>query len=197
MNVFKGTLLTAKVSMSSYININNWSCHFVINIKSTSQSHTINVDILFLVLDSSCVQLLVQIERSFAKNVVRMYMPSVFVVIVGWLSFWIDRNEVSARIKLGTLCLLAMITEEVGIKFLLPERYSFVAIEVWFIVNLVFVVMAMIEYTFVHAVDRFQEKLKKGNAAAQQKHVVLLNVKDVDPVICTDFNSIDTAESKV
>ncbi|XP_033752987.1 gamma-aminobutyric acid receptor subunit rho-3-like [Pecten maximus] len=113
------------------------------------------------VLESSCLEMSVVLTQDYMRSMVRLYMPSIFVVFVGWLNFWIDRKQVSARIKLGTLCLLAMITEEVGIKFLLPSSIQFDAIEVWFCANLVFVLVTIVEYTFVHAVDCYQEKWYK------------------------------------
>ncbi|XP_069131692.1 gamma-aminobutyric acid receptor subunit beta-like isoform X2 [Argopecten irradians] len=113
------------------------------------------------VIDSSCLELKVNIKVSFASNVVRIFMPSIFIVVVGWLSFWIERSEVSARIKLGTLSMLAMITEQVGTKFFLPVNFKVRSFEVWYIMSLVFVVAAMFEYTFVHAVDVFQTKMKR------------------------------------
>ncbi|XP_021349520.1 gamma-aminobutyric acid receptor subunit rho-1-like [Mizuhopecten yessoensis] len=113
------------------------------------------------VVDSSCLQLLVNIHFSFASNAARLFLPSIFIVLVGWLSFWIERSEVSSRVKLGTLCLLAMITEQVGTKLLLPVEFNISSVEVWFVMSLTFVVVAMFEYTFVHAVDIFQEKVKR------------------------------------
>jgi len=88
-------------------------------------------------------------------------MPSIFVVFVGWLSFWVDRSEVSARVKLGTLCLLSMITEEVGIKLLLPNSKRIPSVDVWFSVNLVFVLIAIVEFTIIHAVDSFRKRWKE------------------------------------
>ncbi|XP_069131690.1 glycine receptor subunit alpha-1-like [Argopecten irradians] len=113
------------------------------------------------VVDSSCVQLLVHIGFSFANNVGRLFIPSIFIVLVGWLSFWIERSQVSSRVKLGTLCLLAMITEQVGTKLFLQTDITISAIEVWFVMSLIFVVVAMFEYTFVHAVDIFQQKIRR------------------------------------
>ncbi|OWF52390.1 Gamma-aminobutyric acid receptor subunit rho-1 [Mizuhopecten yessoensis] len=100
-------------------------------------------------------------SMSFASNAARLFLPSIFIVLVGWLSFWIERSEVSSRVKLGTLCLLAMITEQVGTKLLLPVEFNISSVEVWFVMSLTFVVVAMFEYTFVHAVDIFQEKVKR------------------------------------
>ncbi|XP_033752762.1 glycine receptor subunit alpha-3-like [Pecten maximus] len=135
------------------------------------------------VTDSSCLELKVSIKVSFASNVVRIFMPSIFIVLVGWLSFWIERNQVSARIKLGTLSMLAMITEQVGTKFFLPVNFKVVSFEVWYIMSLVFVVAAMFEYTFVHAVDAFQLKMKL------QEEQMKKNRKESDGMMDTNGDS--------
>ncbi|XP_060080859.1 glutamate-gated chloride channel-like [Ylistrum balloti] len=135
------------------------------------------------VMESSCLEISVVLIQDYMRSMVRLYMPSIFVVFVGWLSFWIDRGEVSARIKLGTLCLLAMITEEVGIKFLLPSSIQLDAIEVWFSANLVFVLVAIVEYTFVHAVDSFQKKCYTDKESKSSVHHCKENGNSVDGIV--------------
>ncbi|OWF52389.1 gamma-aminobutyric acid receptor subunit alpha-6-like [Mizuhopecten yessoensis] len=130
------------------------------------------------VVDSSCLELKLGVKVGFASNAVRIFMPSIFIVLVGWLSFWIERSEVSARIKLGTLSMIAMITEQVGAKFFLPVDFKVTAFEVWYIMSLVFVVAAMFEYTFVHAVDVFQLKVKRQED--QRKEIREVSGSDVD-----------------
>ncbi|OWF35468.1 gamma-aminobutyric acid receptor subunit rho-3-like [Mizuhopecten yessoensis] len=147
------------------------------------------------VIKSSCLEMSVVLVQDYRRFMVRLYMPSIFVVFVGWLSFWIDRSQVSARIKLGTLCLLAMITEEVGIKFLLPTNIQLDAVDVWFCANLVFVLIAIMEYTFVHAVDCYQEKLRKEQEAKSHVQVSKENGKsfgEIDGLSMEELQHPDT-----
>ncbi|XP_033752760.1 glycine receptor subunit alpha-1-like isoform X2 [Pecten maximus] len=130
------------------------------------------------VVDSSCIQLLVHVRFSFASSAARLFLPSIFIVLVGWLSFWIERSEVSSRVKLGTLCLLAMITEQVGTKLFLSAKFVISAMEVWFVVSLLFVVVAMFEYTFVHAVDIFQDKVRRQEEMKKKIRTVVGGIGD-------------------
>ncbi|KAJ8299735.1 hypothetical protein KUTeg_023795 [Tegillarca granosa] len=108
-----------------------------------------------------------KLEKNYGSTVLRLYLPSIFIIIVGWLNFWIDRKEVSARVKLGTLVLLAMITEEVGITFIMPSRVTVSAVDVWFAVLLTYTTLVMVEFTIVHSIDRYQKKLKLLEEARQ------------------------------
>uniref|UniRef100_A0A1I7WYQ9 Neur_chan_memb domain-containing protein n=1 Tax=Heterorhabditis bacteriophora TaxID=37862 RepID=A0A1I7WYQ9_HETBA len=53
----------------------------------------------------------------------QLYIPSTMLVIVSWVSFWLDRTAVPARVTLGVTTLLTM-TTQVDIRAH-PER------EVW------------------------------------------------------------------
>ncbi|KAK3102903.1 hypothetical protein FSP39_014825, partial [Pinctada imbricata] len=105
------------------------------------------------VLDSACLHLEIRLQKDYSNSILRVYIPSIFIVFVGWLSFWIDRGEVSARVKLGTLCVLAMITDQVGQNFATPSKSAITSIEVWYTICLTFVTAVMVEFTVVHAID--------------------------------------------
>lgn len=122
-----------------------------------------------LVIINSCLELTMKLEKNYGSSVLRTYLPSIFIIVVGWLNFWIDRKEVSARVKLGTLVLLAMITEEVGITFIMPSRVTVSAVDVWFAVLLTYTTLVMIEFTIVHSIDRYQKKLKLLEDARQNE----------------------------
>ena len=86
-------------------------------------------------------------------------MPSIFIILTGWLSFWVDRKEVSARVKFGTLVVLAMITEDAGINFIIGDGIHSMALDVWFAVCLVFSTLVPLEFTVVHVIDRYQRAM--------------------------------------
>lgn len=43
-----------------------------------------------------------------------MYCPSTMLVIVSWVSFWLDKDAVPARVSLGVTTLLTMTTQASG-----------------------------------------------------------------------------------
>lgn len=53
------------------------------------------------------------------------------LVIVSWVSFWLDPNAIPARVSLGVTTLLTMATQISGINSSLPPVSYTKAIDVW------------------------------------------------------------------
>lgn len=49
--------------------------------------------------------------RQFSYYLVQIYGPSTLLVIVSWVSFWLDRTAVPARVTLGVTTLLTITTQ--------------------------------------------------------------------------------------
>ena len=98
------------------------------------------------------------------------------IVIVSWMSFWIDHKAVSlikiekhdleswcflnflqvpARVALGVTTLLAMSTTQASINSSLPPVAYTKAIDVWSGVCVTFVFGALLEYALVNYASRF------------------------------------------
>ena len=80
-------------------------------------------------------------------------------VMMAWSSFWIHRDEVSARIKLGTLVVWTMVTEFVTIGYTYPEYVRAPSGNVWMTACLSFTWLSFFLYIVVHVVRR-REKAK-------------------------------------
>ena len=52
-------------------------------------------------------------KREFSYYLLTIYVPSM-LVIVSWVSFWLDPNAVPARVSLGVTTLLTMSTQQVS-----------------------------------------------------------------------------------
>ncbi|OON23310.1 hypothetical protein X801_00785 [Opisthorchis viverrini] len=59
----------------------------------------------------SCLLLTISFQRLVGSYLVTTYIPEVLIVMVSWLGFWIDVKAAPARISLGLLTLLALLTE--------------------------------------------------------------------------------------
>ncbi|CAJ0603931.1 unnamed protein product [Cylicocyclus nassatus] len=80
---------------------------------------------------------------------VQIYLPSTLLVIVSWVSFWLDRDAVPARVTLGVTTLLTMTTTAIGINSSLPAVSYIKAVDVWVGVCLAFIFATVLEYAFV------------------------------------------------
>ncbi len=51
----------------------------------------------------------------------QVYMPSIIVIVISWVSFWINIEAVPARVSIGLLTVLTMTTQSSGARGSLPK----------------------------------------------------------------------------
>ena len=86
----------------------------------------------FFSVNYTCVKLKFQLTRDAGYYVTQIYIPSILIVILSWVSFWLDMDAVPARISLGLLTVLTMTTQSSGARASLP-RVSYVKSKQWLI----------------------------------------------------------------
>ena len=104
-------------------------------------------------------------ERRLRAYVLSTFLPSLLVVLLSWVSFWIDLDAVPARISLGILTMLTITTQSSGHLRGMPAVSFTKAIDVWMATCLVFVFGSFIEYSVVNVLAR-REKLRNAKATA-------------------------------
>lgn len=116
----------------------------------------------------SCLQTKLILRREYSYYLLQLYIPSFMLVIVSWVSFWLDKDAVPARVSLGVTTLLTMTTQASGINAKLPPVSYTKAIDVWIGVCLAFIFGALLEFALVNYNGRleFLRKEKKKSAAS-------------------------------
>ena len=94
------------------------------------------------------------LSRNIGYYLVQMYIPSILVVMLSWISFWLNVNAVPGRISLGVLTVLTMTTQSSGVNASLPRVSYTKAIDIWMSVCLLFVFMALIEFAVANVLTR-------------------------------------------
>ena len=79
----------------------------------------------------SCLTVDLTFKREFSYYLLTIYVPCCMLVIVSWVSFWLDPNAVPARVSLGVTTLLTMSTQTASINNSLPPVAYTKAIDVW------------------------------------------------------------------
>jgi hypothetical protein len=79
-----------------------------------------NVCVYFDAGEYSCLKVNLLFKREFSYYLIQIYIPCCMLVIVSWVSFWLDSNAVPARVSLGVTTLLTMATQTTGINNSLP-----------------------------------------------------------------------------
>ena len=58
-----------------------------------------------------CLRAYIHLERRLRAYVLSTFLPSILIVLLSWVSFWIDLESVPARISLGILTMLTITTQ--------------------------------------------------------------------------------------
>lgn len=133
------------------------------------------------------------------------------LVIVSWVSFWLDQGAVPARVSLGKIhlvhiiamwfnyvtvtaigvtTLLTMATQTSGINASLPPVSYTKAIDVWTGVCLTFVFGALLEFALVNYASRsdmHRENMKKQRRQCELEHAASMDA--TSDLIDTDSNA--------
>lgn len=104
--------------------------------------------------DYSCLRVDLVFKREFSYYLIQIYIPCCMLVIVSWVSFWLDPTSIPARVSLGVTTLLTMATQISGINASLPPVSYTKAIDVWTGVCLTFVFGALLEFALVNYASR-------------------------------------------
>ncbi|KAF3425459.1 hypothetical protein E2986_06603, partial [Frieseomelitta varia] len=102
----------------------------------------------------SCLKVDLLFKREFSYYLIQIYIPCCMLVIVSWVSFWLDQSAVPARVSLGVTTLLTMATQTSGINASLPPVSYTKAIDIWTGVCLTFVFGALLEFALVNYASR-------------------------------------------
>ncbi|NXM48979.1 GLRA3 protein, partial [Gymnorhina tibicen] len=121
----------------------------------------------------TCIEVRFHLERQMGYYLIQMYIPSLLIVILSWVSFWINMDAAPARVALGITTVLTMTTQSSGSRASLPKVSYVKAIDIWMAVCLLFVFSALLEYAAVNFVSRqhkellrFRRKRKKSKSCS-------------------------------
>ncbi|XP_004000793.1 glycine receptor subunit alpha-4 isoform X1 [Felis catus] len=102
----------------------------------------------------TCIEVKFHLERQMGYYLIQMYIPSLLIVILSWVSFWINMDAAPARVGLDITTVLTMTTQSSGSRASLPKVSYVKAIDIWMAVCLLFVFAALLEYAAVNFVSR-------------------------------------------
>ena len=89
------------------------------------------------------------LKRRTTYFIFQHFIPSAFLVFLSWLSFWIDRHAVPARVSLVITCILSTMFLFGSVNNSLPRISYLKAVDYYLISSLTFIVCCMVEYVCV------------------------------------------------
>ncbi|XP_035227714.1 glycine receptor subunit alpha-1-like isoform X1 [Stegodyphus dumicola] len=88
--------------------------------------------------------------RHLSSHIFNVYIPSGLVVVLSFLSFWLNVRAVPARVALGLTSLLTLSTQASQARNNLPPINYLTALDIWLFFCIVVVFLSLIEYATVY-----------------------------------------------
>ncbi|OXA43570.1 Glycine receptor subunit beta-type 4 [Folsomia candida] len=103
----------------------------------------------FQIGNYSCLVAEFHLARLLGFHLVQSYLPTILMVVISWVSFWMDVNSVPGRVTLGITTLLTVSSKATNVQENIESSYV-KAIDVWMGACTAFVFLALMEFTVVN-----------------------------------------------
>ncbi|XP_030370673.1 glycine receptor subunit alphaZ1 isoform X2 [Scaptodrosophila lebanonensis] len=132
-----------------------------------------------LVGNYSTLSFTVVLTREVGYYVMDYFLPSIMIVAISWVSFWLQADQTPARTTLGCTTLLSFITLSQSQEKNLSKVSYITMSEVWFLVCTFFIFGSLVEFAFVNTIWRRNNnlELKKRTTKYIVKSTFVPNLK--------------------
>ncbi|CAG5129609.1 unnamed protein product, partial [Candidula unifasciata] len=96
-----------------------------------------------------------KLSRHTGYFLINLYLPCCLLVVLSWVSFWINREATADRIALGSTTVLTMTIIGIENKSQLPKVSYVTAMDVYVALCYVFVIATTIEFAAVHYFTKY------------------------------------------
>lgn len=102
----------------------------------------------------SSLSFTVHLVREVGYYVMDYFLPSIMIVAISWVSFWLQADQTPARTTLGCTTMLSFITLASSQENNLPKVSYIKVSEVWFLGCTFFIFGSLVEFAFVNTIWR-------------------------------------------
>ena len=88
-------------------------------------------------------------NRRIGYYLIQVYFPSIFVVVLSWIVFWMDKEDIGDRLTLGITTILTIMFLLASLNGNLPKVSYPKALDWYLLVSFSFVFLTLIECTIV------------------------------------------------
>ncbi|CAG7721641.1 unnamed protein product [Allacma fusca] len=122
----------------------------------------------------TCLEVIFVLKRRLGYYLFHTYIPTCLIVVMSWVSFWIQPEAAPARVTLGVTSLLTLSTQHAKSQAALPPVTYLKAVDLFMSACTLFVFLALMEYCLVNIVlgDSFDNKAKQVAADAKNNDKV-------------------------
>uniref|UniRef100_A0A915JFP4 Gamma-aminobutyric acid receptor subunit beta n=1 Tax=Romanomermis culicivorax TaxID=13658 RepID=A0A915JFP4_ROMCU len=117
-----------------------------------------------------------EFQRTLGFYWIQIYQPSILIVVISWVTFWINRDSAPARVTLGIMTVLTMTTLMSTTNRQMPKVSYVKAVDIYLVVCYVMVFAALLEYAVVSYSNKKKQDINK------KKQVVVKSTRPETPV---------------
>ncbi|EFA09234.1 cys-loop ligand-gated ion channel subunit precursor [Tribolium castaneum] len=111
-----------------------------------------------------------KLTRDVGFYIMDYFLPSILLVVISWVTFWLQADAAPPRVTLGTSTMLAFITLNGGLTKTLPKVSYIKASEIWFLACACFIFCSMAEFAFVNVIWRRKKQVEMKKQSS--KHIL-------------------------
>ncbi|KAI6229648.1 Ligand-gated chloride channel [Aphelenchoides besseyi] len=93
-------------------------------------------------------------RRSFGFYILQIFIPSYCMVLISFISFWLDRRSLPARVTLGVSSLMALTLQYSNVARTLPKVSYVKAVDVFSLGCLTFIFLTIVELAIVGTLEK-------------------------------------------
>ncbi|KAF0301364.1 Glutamate-gated chloride channel alpha [Amphibalanus amphitrite] len=135
-----------------------------------------------------------RLNRENGYHLLQTYIPTIMIVAISWVSFWLEQTATPARVTLGVTTLLTLTSLAAGVRSELPPVSYLKAIDVWIGSCMFFVFGALLEFVLVHHLAK-----KRKRRGSQRKSFKAMFFGSEEPEVLDQGGKKEThlAEAKI
>lgn len=174
------------VTMSTEKILTEYSLTRVFHSETVIESDYINLRHGSFAGNYSSISFSFTLERESGFYVLEYYLPSIMIVAISWVTFWLQADQTAPRAMLGATSMLSFITLSSAQNKILPKVSYIKVSEIWSMGCTGFIFLSLVEFAFVNTIWRRRKdvELKKVNARNILKHT--LTAKEIRKVLGFD-----------
>merc|ERR1711953_1110040 len=115
------------------------------------------------------------LQRHMGNFVIQVYGPCVLLVVISWVSFWLNREATSDRISLGVTTVLTMTFLGLEARTDLPQVAYPTALDYFVFISFMFIFSTVVQFALVHyftklgAGEYYLEELEETICMAEER----------------------------
>ncbi|KAA8594439.1 hypothetical protein FQN60_011574 [Etheostoma spectabile] len=121
----------------------------------------------------TCIEVIFKLRRQVGFYLMGVYAPTLLIVVLSWLSFWINPDASAARVPLGILSVLSLSSESMLLATELPKVSYVKAIDIWLITCLLYGFSSLVEYAVVQVMLNSPRLIEEEKAKMATKEKAL------------------------